>query len=125
MKTIAKFLLIILDELFIGCFILILLYFLKVDFWIFGLIAVIFSIIILVHAYFFLPHLKKPMTGVEGMIGLKGITIEPLNPEGMVKIRGELWNAESSNTMIDKGEKIVVEKVNDLNLIVKRINKDN
>ncbi|MCK5031513.1 MAG: NfeD family protein, partial [Thermoplasmatales archaeon] len=41
------------------------------------------------------------------------------------RIRGELWSAESTDNMIDRGEKIVVEKVNGLNLLVKKLKKDN
>jgi membrane-bound serine protease (ClpP class) len=43
---------------------------------------------------------------------------------GRVKIKGEIWNAESINGKINKGNRIVVEKVNNLKLIVKKLNSD-
>jgi len=38
-------------------------------------------------------HKKKARTGKEEMIGLIGTVVEELNPEGMIKVRGELWKA--------------------------------
>ena len=125
MRSLTKFLLIISDELLIGCFLIFLLYHFGMDIWVFGLVIVILAALITFIAYIFLPHLKKPVTGTEGMIGMTGVVMETLNPEGMVRIRGELWSAESTDNMVDRGEKIVVEKVNGLNLIVKKLKKDN
>ena len=34
-------------------------------------------------------------TGTEELIGTKGLAQEPLDPEGYVKIRGELWKARA------------------------------
>ena len=123
MRSLTKFLLIISDELLIGCFLIFLLYHFGVDIWVFGLVIVILAALIIFIAYIFLPHLKKPVTGVEGMIGMTGVAMETLNPEGMVRIKGELWSAESTGNMVDRGEKIVVEKVNGLSLIVKKLKK--
>jgi len=109
----------------IGCFLIFLLYHFGVDIWVFGVVIVILAALITFIAYIFLPHLKKPVTGAEGMVGMTGVVVETLNPEGMVRIRGELWSAESTDNMIDRGEKIVVEKVNGLNLLVKKLKKDN
>ncbi len=125
MRSLTKFLLIIIDELLIGCFLIFLLYHFGVDIWVFGVVIVILAALITFIAYIFLPHLKKPVTGAEGMVGMTGVVVETLNPEGMVRIRGELWSAESTDNMIDRGKKIVVEKVNGLNLLVKKLKKDN
>ena len=123
MRSLTKFLLIIIDELLIGCFLIFLLYHFGMDIWVFGLVIVILATLIIFIAYIFLPHLKKPVTGVEGMIGMTGVAMETLNPEGMVRIKGELWSAESTGNMVDRGEKIVVEKVNGLSLRVKKLKK--
>ena len=93
------------------------------DIWVFGLVIVILATLIIFIAYIFLPQLKKPVTGAEGMIGMTGVAMETLNPEGMVRIKGELWSAESTGNMVDRGEKIVVEKVNGLSLRVKKLKK--
>lgn len=50
-------------------------------------------------------HKKKARTGKEEMIGLIGTVVEELNPEGMIKVRGELWKARSKfNGKIEKGK---------------------
>ncbi len=50
----------------------------------------------------------------------KGVVIEELNPEGMIKSRGELWKARSSdNQRIPKGTEVEVEKAETLQLWVR------
>lgn len=120
MRQSVKFLLIIMDEILIGGFLIFLLYYFGLDLWVYGVMVVILAVIIAFMAYIFLPQLKKPVTGTEGMIGLTGMAVETLKPAGMVRIRGELWAAESINGWIWKGEKIVIEKVDGLTLIVKK-----
>jgi len=67
-------------------------------------------------------HRKKAQTGKEEMIGLVGEVVEPLVPEGLVKIRGELWKAESKyGDDIDAGEKVKVIRTEGLKLIVVRL----
>jgi len=34
-------------------------------------------------------------TGTDELVGAKGVAQEPLNPEGYVKIKGELWKARA------------------------------
>ena len=54
------------------------------------------------------------------MAGLTGVVTESLNPEGYIKIRGELWQARSkSERKIKKGEKVTVINNHRLLLIVK------
>lgn len=65
-------------------------------------------------------RLKKPTTGMEGLIGEAGIAATGIAPEGKVSIHGEFWKAMSDQT-IDKGEKVQVLGVKDLKLNVKRI----
>ncbi len=62
---------------------------------------------------------RKAQTGKEEMIGEVGRVVQELNPEGMVKIRGELWKAESkTGERIGVGEKVRVVEVRGLTLIV-------
>ena len=65
-------------------------------------------------------RLKKPTTGLEGLIGETGITSTSLAPEGKVSIHGEFWNAASDGN-IDKGEMVQVIGVTNLKLRVKKI----
>jgi membrane-bound serine protease (ClpP class) len=69
---------------------------------------------------------KKPVTGREGMIGLKATVIEPLDPQGTVKVKGELWKASSvdSKTGINVNEEVIVIAIEGLRLIVRRKEKD-
>ncbi len=50
---------------------------------------------------------RRPTTGREGLVEKKGIATIDLNPEGVVEIRGELWNAVAEEK-IKAGEKIQV-----------------
>jgi membrane-bound serine protease (ClpP class) len=65
-------------------------------------------------------RLKKPTTGMEGLIGEVGIVSMPIAPEGKVSIHGEFWNAISEEN-IEKGEKVQVVGVTQLKLKVKKI----
>ena len=122
MRKSITFILLIIDEvLIVGFFIFLFIYF-GVNLYVVGILTVVLVLIVAFIAYIFLPQLKRPVTCVEGMIDLSGIALETLEPVGQVRIKGELWNAESINGTIKKGEGIVVEKVRNLTLIVKRLN---
>jgi membrane-bound serine protease (ClpP class) len=64
-------------------------------------------------------RLKKPTTGMEGLIGEEGITTTSISQEGKVSIHGEFWNAVSEQN-IEKGEKVQVIGVVNLKLKVKK-----
>ncbi len=77
---------------------------------------IIFAIRMVVKA-----QMRRPVTGVEGMIGQTAEVRKILEPEGEVFIRGELWKAESLEGVIERGEKVKVVDVDGLKLKVKRI----
>lgn len=60
----------------------------------------------------------KPVTGIEGLIGSTAETISALDPFGIVKVHGEIWNAESISGKIQKGTSVRVQRIRDLTLIV-------
>ncbi len=60
----------------------------------------------------------KPMAGPEAIIGMKGKVVCPLDPDGLIKIGGELWRAKSSGSSIDIGEEVTVVERNGTMLIV-------
>jgi len=64
---------------------------------------------------------RKPVTGMEGMIGLTGESLGTLNPLGKVRVHGELWNAESISENIDQGKKIRVTGIKNLKLYVEEV----
>jgi membrane-bound serine protease (ClpP class) len=61
---------------------------------------------------------RKPTTGVEGLTGESGDVIETLKLEGVVRVNGEFWNAESLSGTIEKDSRIRVVKINGLKLLV-------
>lgn len=65
-------------------------------------------------------HREKTITGVEAMPGEQGVADTDIMPEGKVMLRGEYWNAESSEPIM-KGEKVQVVEVNGLHLKVQKV----
>lgn len=99
----------------------------------FDFIGISMSVIIAsvaVTAFFFLfviglgikAQRAKPATGIEGMIGEIGSSLETLNPAGRVHVHGETWSAESVSGLINKGEKIRVTGIKNLKLYVESAN---
>jgi membrane-bound serine protease (ClpP class) len=54
------------------------------------------------------------------MVGMDGKAHGELAPDGMVKIKGELWSARSEEGNIRHGEKITVTGEDGLKLIVRK-----
>ncbi len=67
----------------------------------------------------FQTHRKKPLTGKEGLIGKKGIAYTKIDKKGKVFVKGELWEAVS-DTVIEKDEEVIIEKVDGMRLKVKK-----
>jgi membrane-bound serine protease (ClpP class) len=69
--------------------------------------------------YFWIKFLARyrVTTGAEGMIGEVGEVIESCEPEGRVRLRGEIWNARSS-TPARIGTRVKVSAVENLTLVV-------
>ena len=67
-------------------------------------------------------HRRKPKAGKEELIGEVGKVVEDLDPEGVVKLHGELWKARSRDgSVIRVGEEVRVVEVNGLTLTVERV----
>ncbi|MEW6194002.1 MAG: nodulation protein NfeD [Bacteroidota bacterium] len=64
---------------------------------------------------------RQPTTGSEGLVGEKGFTLSELKPNsvGQIMLHGEIWNAECSDG-VDKGTKVEVIGIKELNLLVKK-----
>jgi membrane-bound serine protease (ClpP class) len=62
---------------------------------------------------------RKPVTGLEGLIGQTGVSLEPLAPAGRVQLHSEIWRAITVAGEIGKGEKVEVVGLEDLTLHVK------
>jgi membrane-bound serine protease (ClpP class) len=61
---------------------------------------------------------RKPVIRLPDMVNSKGKVASPLDPEGLVKIKGELWVAKSTSGRMDAGEEVVVVGQEGLKLIV-------
>ena len=66
-------------------------------------------------------QLKQPTTGQEGIINEIGESISNLNPEGQVRVHGEIWRAESLEGEIKAGSKVIVTAISNLKLKVKLV----
>lgn len=89
---------------------------------------VILVIVILTTAFFIFAigfgikaQSRKPVTGIEGIIGEIGEAISNLEPEGQIMVHGEIWNAESPDGFISQGSKVRISDVSNLKLIVSKI----
>jgi membrane-bound serine protease (ClpP class) len=56
-------------------------------------------------------------TGAEGMVGERAEAIVALQPEGKVRLRGEIWNARATEPVAD-GAPVRVKTVDGLTLVV-------
>ncbi|MFC1954975.1 NfeD family protein [Chloroflexota bacterium] len=63
---------------------------------------------------------RQKIIGLPTMVGSKGKVTNPLTPEGMVTIRSELWQAESVEGDMDKGEEVMVVGEDGLKLVVRK-----
>ena len=63
---------------------------------------------------------KKPVVGLSDMVGSRGKVVNRLDPQGMVRIKGELWEAISVGGRINTGKEVTVVGQDGLKLIVRR-----
>jgi membrane-bound serine protease (ClpP class) len=63
----------------------------------------------------------RPVTGMEGLVGDVGESLDALNPAGNVWVHGEIWQAESIRGPVPKGEKVRVVGITDLRLQVEGV----
>jgi membrane-bound serine protease (ClpP class) len=68
----------------------------------------------------FRAHRRKPVSGLDGLLGEEGYVREKIDPEGLVFVHGEYWRARSRE-QIEAGERIAVVGIDGLVLRVKKI----
>ncbi len=121
-----KLIVLMLDEAAILTVILLMLYYLGVRISLgatIGLSIGLFILVFLLHLAIIPVFHKKPVTGIESMIGMKCRVTEALNPTGMVAIKNEYWRAESVEGEVEAGQEAEVVDSNGLILKVKRSSK--
>ena len=63
---------------------------------------------------------RKLLVGLPHMVGTQGKVVSPLSPEGLVRIKGELWVAKAAGGEMQSGEKVIVVEQDSLKLVVRR-----
>jgi membrane-bound serine protease (ClpP class) len=68
-------------------------------------------------------HMRKSVTGQEGLIGEIGIAETDIMPEGKVFIHAEIWNAVTNpgEDAIRKGDRVKVTAVDRLKIIIEKL----
>jgi len=64
-------------------------------------------------------HKRKSLVGKEGLEGQVGVAETEIDPFGTVYVHGEIWQARSA-TPIKKGERVVIKKIQHLELLVEK-----
>lgn len=65
---------------------------------------------------------SRTVTGKEGLVGEVGVAISDLTPRGLLRVHGEIWQAESEEPIV-KGEEAEVMQVIGLKLHVRKLKK--
>jgi membrane-bound serine protease (ClpP class) len=63
---------------------------------------------------------RRPVSGLGSVVSDTGKVVNPLKPDGVIKIKGELWEAKSVNGHIGAGEDVVVVEQDGLKVTVIR-----
>ncbi|MFA5015161.1 MAG: nodulation protein NfeD [Actinomycetota bacterium] len=86
--------------------------------------VVVSGFIIIVIRAVYKVHKLKPITGKEEFIGETAVVCQDLNPEGLVKVSGEIWKAVSGDgRRIRKGQKVKIISLEGLTLLVTTLSK--
>ena len=115
-----KALILLLDEILIGSVIIFVLWELGVPipFWVYILAGLVCATVYWLLYRILSRQDKKSPAGYGSMIGLRGKSITSLNPQGLVRVQGEMWKAVSKCGVIVEGVDVVIEDLQDLTLIV-------
>ena len=94
----------------------------RVSLWLIGTMTALFGgVILLVGQRVWAAQRLAVQTGSEALIGATGEVVSPLDPEGTVRLRGEVWSACSAGGAIEAGTQIEVTRTEGVVLIVRPI----
>jgi len=66
--------------------------------------------------------MRRPQaTGLTSLVGAQGVTLSPLDLQGQVRVRGEIWKARTEGESLLRDERIEVLRVEGLTLVVRRL----
>ena len=119
----GKVLILLLDEAVVIAAIIFALWFFKINI----PLPITIAIAVVGGIFVFIVHVavipsfhRKQVTGREGMIGLQGRVVKPLNPVGTIIVKGEHWKAKSIYDNIDIDEEVKIIGIDGLTLTVRR-----
>jgi membrane-bound serine protease (ClpP class) len=97
----------------------------QTNWWFTGiLIFVAIGLISLVIALIVRTYRHRATTGKEDLKGRVAIVKETLNPQGVVFVEGEFWNAVSQSGIIEVDQEVVISEVKGLTLSVNNKTKE-
>ena len=67
-------------------------------------------------------HKRAIITGQEGLIGSEGVVLNAINGKVVVRVLGEIWNADTDGSL-KEGDSIKVTGIRGLTLVVKSLKK--
>ncbi len=92
---------------------------LRVSLWLIVVVAILMALLFgVVIERVWKAHRRQAATGSEELIGKTAVVRQELDPEGMVFLEGELWDAISDAGKIEPGEEVKINKVEGLKLYV-------
>lgn len=69
-------------------------------------------------------HRRRPITGIEGLVGQLAVARSDLDPEGTVFLKGELWQAVVSEGSVRRGEQVEIFEVSGFKLRVRKVTRE-
>jgi membrane-bound ClpP family serine protease len=91
------------------------------DAWLIVIIAICAAaFIVFVVQRVVLAHRRQAAAGREELVGRTAEVEVTLEPKGVVLVEGELWAAEAEKGRVEKGEEVVITRVEGLKLYVKK-----
>ena len=121
-KDWIKITVLLLDEVIAIALVLGVLWFFKIEFplWAAVVVALLLGGIAFITYKLIIPSFHaRQVTGPEGMLGYVGEVMEPLTPQGTVKVEGEYWKARSVDGDVAAGESVEILGLDKLTLEVK------
>ena len=62
---------------------------------------------------------RRVKTGIEALMGAKGVVVTELTPKGEIRVSGELWQAPSKYVPISQGKTVEIVGMEKMFLVVK------
>ena len=88
-----------------------------------GIVSILTAYAVFAYIMYRISHptvLYKPVTSPEAIVGKEGVVEVDLNPEGYVRVEGELWKAACPGGDLRKGDRVVITCIKGLELTVER-----